>query len=437
MSVDSVDLPRSVAAFLLEARGADAGFELMQSLADSVRRPDLAQSEMALVRRSEVGALAVALFGRSPEAVRAAFDRGGPPCVKAACLSNPFVSGAEGWCGTILGEQEAAEILYSGEREEIFALAANPVIPPVLVHMMCGRAGVAAKMPASATHWMVEGLLRNPALDDLFDVRMILPDGEDRRAAACALPLITQQLLTDGDRHDNVRRVIELLLRVRDGRTPLHGGGLDSWRALLAQWNADNASHVDPQTCGRMRMVLALYCASSADLQSLQADADPSLQAAFAGSIELTRAKDLESLRRWNEDAYFAGAPFNPALYGSRELGEVFAVSCGKQHQEALLVYVRRAQEHAERSQMYTASTRGDLDGAIRQALDRIQYLGAIDAKVVRATAALALGPAEDSSPPAPKGDLLVPMLILIIALLLVIAAVLATLVAAAPHPVA
>lgn len=363
MPISYDKLPRSVLAYMLSAADDSLAFKVMASIAGMPDRPDLAHAELALATRSDMGALSIALYGYSPDAVRLAYTRGSPACLKAACLANPHMEASGGWGGTILTDDEAAGVLAHADPDCIRSIASNPGLDPRGLRDLLQRKGAAARYPDSELGVLVEGLLQNPSLDDLFDTRHLYPEGEARSQAAIALPQFARGLQVA--QPEVIESYIRLLLRVRDGRAITVGfEGSDWFHVQLRAWNRAHKPELQP-LFDQVRFTMALYCATREELRLLQGNHDLAMRAAYMAMVDISNTEDLDNLLDQEPEAYYYGVPYNPALYLDRTLGDAFAASCGLEFRAALVKYLDRAHEWEQRAGTFEPARRLDVDMAL------------------------------------------------------------------------
>lgn len=368
MKTASLMAAESVLAHILITGTDDLVMTVLGDIAGDPERPSLAEAELIIARRSDQGALAVAAFGYSGKAVRVAVERGRPACVVEAALSNRYLADPPGWAGTALTEAEMAATLAAGSAEVMRVLGSNPALSPKALMAILGHSGPAAGLPVAAYAPFLESLAKNPAFDDLFDLRGVFPDSADRVDCCALLPRLATLLPVEDRDADSLST---LLLRLVDSRGDLRPDGVPGWRDWLGRWRPDTGPRTsEPRTSFlRLRLALALYSADAIEIDNLRQATDPALRAAWAALQQVTDPDDLESIRRTTEDGFYLGMPYNPALYTNPSIGSRFASSCGPEHTDSLMLYVMRARERMQRAEKEGPITRADLDAALKEAV--------------------------------------------------------------------
>jgi len=355
--MDRPPLDEGAIRYLLSIRDGGYAFDSLRELACSSARPDLSTSEEALVGRGDALAdLAVATFGFSATAVRAAYLRGATPQHCAAALGNPFVD-ANGWAGSVLSLSEAKALLSAGDSPSLAALFSNPRLRPDSLEEVFNGDGPAAELPDAAWPTIFMALSRNPSLGDLFDTRGLLPNSASRAQMHKALFHRIMALTPTCHLHDALSATLYALNDLRSPSTWFEAPDLDR---LLIHCHPCIDCNYSGKSCFRVVLLLAVMCTSYPE--GYEGHVFPAVRAAGMALAAITSREDLQALHARDSSAFFSGMPFNQRLYDDRTLGLAFLEIAAYKNESAVALYLERRSMMDRLSGADLPVTRRDLD---------------------------------------------------------------------------
>lgn len=190
-----------------------------------------------LRRRDPLIDLGVALYGRTPRAVRRAFLRGGSGVRIAAwsnvCAHGPLMTGI--WAD----ERDLGALARMGSKSELRAMAANPCLGDHMITDMLAREGVYAELTEARWVQCLFGLATNPRLAEKYG-----PDRPMDGYAEYVHGRVFQDVWKLAARvpaEQEWASVLEMLLR--HCRVP-HGLDKEA-ESIIARWRIDAACQFD------------------------------------------------------------------------------------------------------------------------------------------------------------------------------------------------
>ncbi|MEY2117227.1 hypothetical protein [Rhodanobacter sp. FW106-PBR-R2A-1-13] len=335
---DATVHPQWLTHVLAQRDGAYA-MDALRDIARQANSPSLAVAERELASRGDpLCDQAVAAFGRDATAVRAVYGRTQDPLVRFAVLANPYYQ-ATGWAGSVLDLEQAATLLTVGDDNDIAVFMACPRLSPDgLLDVLLRRGPAAGLTPAHAT-WpsVFRGLAENPALGDLFDTGRRLPGAAARQAAHGAL-LACIEWLSPSEALSSELAVF--LVALYDELPPGASFQPNEVADVARRWRPASGGDATGAPCFRVQMMLDILYGRGAEL--VPPGGYASARAAAMAKVDVGSAEDLETLHSQDEAAFFAGMPFNIAIYEDAALGAAFVGMAAGRNEGALAIYLGR-----------------------------------------------------------------------------------------------
>lgn len=349
--------PRWIAAQLRIRDGAYA----MQALRDAALQPEspeIAEAERELAARADALCdQAVAAFGRDARAVRSIYNRTEDPLARFAVLANPYYK-ATGWGASVLDLDQATALLCSGDPADLQVFMANPRLSPDGLLDVLLRRGPASSLSPDHPSWpaIFQGLAENPSLGDLFDTSRRLPNAAARQSLPSALLECVRWL---PPAEPLATALAGFLTALHDDRAPGTTFPPGDVAATVLHWHPDVSSDASGSSAFRVQMLLAILFGSRVELPARNAFA--SARAASMALANVSSDDELETLADVDAAAFFAGIPFNPALYEDHALGTTFLSLAAGSNEAAMALYLSRRSKFDRLWQVDRAVTARDL----------------------------------------------------------------------------